>query len=152
LLIIKNKKNEKKMFKKFGKEKTLFKNDSFRVKYGTVDASKLNAVYINVESWVEPNEIINFDSKIRTIRNEIITKLKENLDKNFLYENFIVDLDLRSSGLTLNKKSFMFIEVTVYPKKFIKFNSEVLINQATNLALQTIETVKKNNFKFFSKK
>ena len=75
------------MFKKFGKEKTLFKNDSFRVKYGTVDASKLNAVYINVESWVEPNEIINFDSKIRTIRNEIITKLKENLDKNFLYEN-----------------------------------------------------------------
>jgi hypothetical protein len=140
------------MFTKFGKEKALFKNDSFRVKYGTIDASKLNALYINVESWVQPNEIINFDNKIRTIRKDIISKLKENLDKTFFHENFIVDLDLRSSGLSLNKKSFMFIEVTVYPKKFIKFNSEALTNQVTTLALQTIDTVQKNNFKFFSKK
>jgi hypothetical protein len=140
------------MFTKFGKEKALFKNDSFRVKYGTIDASKLNALYINVESWVQPNEIINFDNKIRTIRKDIISKLKENLDKTFFHENFIVDLDLRSSGLSLNKKSFMFIEVTVYPKKFIKFNSEALTNQVTILALQTIDTVQKNNFKFFSKK
>jgi hypothetical protein len=140
------------MFTKFGKEKALFKNDSFRVKYGTIDASKLNALYINVESWVQPNEIINFDNKIRTIRKDIISKLKENLDKTFFHENFIVDLDLRSSGLSLNKKSFMFIEVTVYPKKFIKFNSEALTNQVTILALQTTDTVQKNNFKFFSKK
>jgi hypothetical protein len=140
------------MFTKFGKEKTLFKNDSFRVKYGTIDASKLNALYIDVESWVQPNEIINFDNKIRIIRKDIISKLKENLDKTFFHENFIVDLDLRSSGLSLNKKSFMFIEVTVYPKKFIKFNSEALTNQVTSLALQTIDTVQKNNFKFFSKK
>jgi hypothetical protein len=140
------------MFTKFGKEKALFKNDSFRVKYGTIDASKLNALYINVESWVQPNEIINFDNKIRIIRKDIISKLKENLDRTFFHENFIVDLDLRSSGLSLNKKSFMFIEVTVYPKKFIKFNSEALTNQVTTLALQTIDTVQKNNFKFFSKK
>jgi hypothetical protein len=140
------------MFTKFGKEKALFKNDSFRVKYGTIDASKLNALYINVESWVQPNEIINFDNKIRIIRKDIISKLKENLDRTFFHENFIVDLDLRSSGLSLNKKSFMFIEVTVYPKKFIKFNSEALTNQVTILALQTIDTVQKNNFKFFSKK
>jgi hypothetical protein len=140
------------MFTKFGKEKSLFKNDSFRVKYGTIDASKLNALYIDVESWVQPNEIINFDNKIRIIRKDIISKLKENLDKTFFHENFIVDLDLRSSGLSLNKKSFMFIEVTVYPKKFIKFNSEALTNQVTSLALQTIDTVQKNNFKFFSKK
>lgn len=140
------------MFTKFGKEKTLFKNDSFRVKYGTIDASKLNALYIDVESWVQPNEIINFDNKIRIIRKDIISKLKENLDKTFFHENFIVDLDLRSSGLSLNKKSFMFIEVTVYPKKFIKFNSEVLMNQVKNLASITIDTVQKNNFKFFSKK
>lgn len=140
------------MFTKFGKEKALFKNDSFRVKYGTVDASKLNALYIDIESWVQPNEIINFDSKIRIIRKEIISKIKEKLDKDFFYENFIVDLDLRSSGLSINKKSFMFIEVTVYPKKFIKFNSEILINQVKNLASVTIDTVQKNNFKFFSKK
>ena len=37
---------------KFGKEKKLFTDEKFRVKYGTIDALKLNAIYLNVESWV----------------------------------------------------------------------------------------------------
>ena len=91
---------------KFGKEKKLFKTDSFRVKYGTIDATKLNAIYIDIESWVEPQELLNFDSNIRITRKNILFKLKESLDYDFFSENFIVDLDLRSSGMHLNKKSF----------------------------------------------
>lgn len=140
------------MFSKFGKEKKLFKNESFRVKYGTIDALKLNAIYINVESWVEPKELINFDSNIRLTRKNIISKLNQIIDKEIFLENFIVDLDLRSSGMSLNKKSFMSIEVTVYPKKVMKFNSDLVKNQVKNLALSTIETVQKNNFNFYSKK
>ena len=114
---------------KFGKEKKLFKTDSFRVKYGTIDATKLNAIYIDIESWVEPQELLNFDSNIRITRKNILLKLKETLDYDFFSENFIVDLDLRSSGMHLNKKSFMFIEITVFPKKYLKFNSEILIKK-----------------------
>jgi hypothetical protein len=140
------------MFSKFGKEKKLFKTNSFRVKYGTIDATKLNAIYIDVESWVQPQEIINFDSNIRLTRKSIISNIKENLDTDFFLSNFIVDLDLRSSGMNLTKKSFMFIEITVYPKKFMKFNSETLINKVKEIALITIGTVQNNNFKFYSKK
>lgn len=141
------------MFSKFGKEKKLFETDSFRVKYGTIDATKLNAIYIDIESWIQPQEICNFDSNIRITRKNIITKIKENLDSDFFLSNFIVDLDLRSSGMSLTKKSFMFIEVTVYPKRFIKFNSENLMNKVKEIALITIGTVQNNNnFKFYSKK
>jgi hypothetical protein len=54
--------------------------------------------------------------------------------------------------MNLTKKSFMFIEITVYPKKFMKFNSETLINKVKEIALITIGTVQNNNFKFYSKK
>jgi metal-sulfur cluster biosynthetic enzyme len=140
------------MFSKFGKEKKLFKTDSFRVKYGTIDALKLNAIYINIDSWVEPKELVNFDSNIRLTRKNIISKLNQVIDKEIFLDNFIVDLDLRSSGMFLNKKSFMSIEVTLYPKKFIKFNSDLIKTQVKNVALSTIEMVQKNNFNFYSKK
>jgi metal-sulfur cluster biosynthetic enzyme len=140
------------MFSKFGKEKKLFKTDSFRVKYGTIDALKLNAIYINIDSWVEPKELVNFESNIRLTRKNIISKLNQVIDKEIFLDNFIVDLDLRSSGMFLNKKSFMSIEVTLYPQKFIKFNSDLVKTQVKNVALSTIEMVQKNNFNFYSKK
>ena len=140
------------MFCKFGKEKKLFKNDSFRVKYGTIDALKLNAIYINIESWVQPREICNFDSNIRLTRRNIILKLKEKINNEVFSENIIVDLDLRSSGMSLDKKSFMFIEITLFPKNTIKFNSEQLIKQVNDIALLTIDIVQKNKFNFYSNK
>lgn len=140
------------MFSKFGKEKKLFKNNSFRVKYGTIDASKLNAIYIDIESWVQPTEILNFDSNIRLIRKNIINKLSETLDKGFFFDNFIVDLDLRSSGMSLTKKSFMFIEVTVYPRSIHKFNSDILTGKITEISTTVIGVVQNNKYKFYSKK
>jgi hypothetical protein len=140
------------MFSKFGKEKSLFKTENFRVRYGTVDALKLNAIYISIESWVEPKEIFNFDSNIRQTRKNIISNLKQVINKDHFLDNFIVDLDLRSSGMLLNKKSFMSIEVTLYPKKNIKFNSDLIRNQVKDVATSTIEVTKKNNFNFYAKK
>lgn len=141
------------MLTKFGKEKHLYKTSSFRVKYGTVDALKLNAIYINIESWVQPLEQLgNFDSYIRMMRKNIINNLTEKLDKEFFLENFIVDLDLRSSGLSLDKKSFMFIEVTVYPKQHTKFNSDLLKNKAKLISANVIEVISKNKFRFYAKK
>lgn len=137
---------------KFGKEKKLFKTDSFRVKYGTIDATKLNAIYVDIESWVEPQEIINFDSNIRTTRKNILLKLKDTLDYDLFSDNFIVDLDLRSSGMSLHKKSFMFIEITVFPKKYLKFNSEILIKKTKEIASTAISVIQNNNFKFYAKK
>ncbi len=140
------------MFSKFGKEKKLFKNESFRVKYGTIDALKLNAIYINIESWVQPKELSDFNSLIRFIRKQIMLKLNQVIDRENFLDNLIVDLDLRSSGMSLNKKSFLSVEVTLYPKKNVKFNSDAIKTQVKNVATSTIDVIQKNNFNFYSKK
>lgn len=137
---------------KFGKEKKLFVDDKFRVKYGTIDAVKLNAVYLNVESWVIPKEVENYESFIRLIRKKIIINIKDKLDRTSFNDHFIVDLDLRASGMSLNKKSFMFIEVTVYPKEKIKFNSVLMFKNMRELSNLVIEALEQNKLDFYSKK
>ena len=137
---------------KFGKEKKLFTDDKFRVKYGTIDAVKLNAVYLNIESWVTPKEDENYESFIRLIRKKIMINIKEKLDRAKFNEYFIVDLDLRASGMSLNKKSFMFIEVTVYPKEKIKFNSTLMFKNMRELSNLVIESLEQNKLDFYSKK
>jgi hypothetical protein len=137
---------------KFGKEKKLFTDERFRVKYGTIDAVKLNAIYINVESWVQPKDIENYDSYIRLMRKQIIVKLKENIDKTSFKENFIVDLDLRASGMSEDKKSFMFIELTVYPQEKMKFSSPLMFKKMRELSNLIVESLEQNKLNYFSKK
>lgn len=140
------------MLSKFGKEKKLYQTQNFRVKYGTVDASKMTAIYVIVESWIQPLEITNFDSCVRLTRKKIINQLKNNIKNTIFLDNFIVDLDLRSSGMSINKKSFMSIEITVYPNKLLKFNSDIIKNQISEITDCVIKEVQKNNFKFNAKK
>ena len=137
---------------KYGKEKKLFTDERFRVKYGTIDAVKLNAVYINVESWVQPKDIENYDSYIRLMRKQIIVNIKDKIDKTYFKQNFIVDLDLRASGMSDDKKSFMFIELTVYPEQKMKFNSPLMFKKMRELSNLIIESLEQNKLSYFSKK
>lgn len=140
------------MFCKFGKEKRVLKNNEFRIKYGTVDALKLNSIYIVIESWVQPTEILNYETYIRLMRRQIILTLSKQLDLETFNKHFIVDLDLRSSGMDPKRKSFMLLEVTLYPKIKVKFNSQLLFNNVNHVSNIIIECLKNNNFKFNSSK
>jgi hypothetical protein len=44
------------------------------------------------------------------MRKQIIVNVKDKIDKVYFKQNFIVDLDLRASGMSDDKKSFMFPE------------------------------------------
>jgi hypothetical protein len=140
------------MFCKFGKEKKVLKNKEFRIKYGTVDALKLNSIYLVIESWVIPTEELNYESYIRLMRRQIILKLNQHLDQKMFNKHFIVDLDLRSSGMSTDRKSFMLLEITLYPKIKPKFNSEILLNNVDVVSNIILESLKQNKFKFNSNK
>jgi hypothetical protein len=140
------------MFCKFGKEKKVLKNKEFRIKYGTVDALKLNSIYLVIESWVIPTEELNYESYIRLMRRQIILKLNQHLDQKVFNKHFIVDLDLRSSGMSTDRKSFMLLEITLYPKIKPKFNSEILLNNVDIVSNIILESLKQNKFKFNSNK
>ena len=86
-----------------------------KIVYGTVDSINLKSLYLNIQTWVEP--IYECDNWTRTVLNlsrSIKHSIYESINKQIFDDKFIVDLDLRSSGLNINKKSFMNLEINFY--------------------------------------
>ena len=86
-----------------------------KVVYGTVDSVNFKALYLNIQTWVEPK--INSENWNRIVLNLsrfIKHSVLDSLDKTLFDNKFIVDLDLRSSGLQKGKKSFLNLEINFY--------------------------------------
>jgi hypothetical protein len=115
---------------KKGKSCVLKGYKNLKTSYGTVDSKNLKSIYINVQSWVEPKKSI--DGWVREVSylNRLIKQLLLEITDKFIFHNkFIVDLDLRTSGITLGKRSFMNLEITLYTKTELDFKSIKLKNE-----------------------
>ena len=99
-----------------------------KVIYGTVDSFNLRSLYLNIQTWVEPiKDSENWNRVVQNLSREIKHVVLDSLDKTIFDDKFIVDLDLRSSGLTLGKKSFLNLEINLYLKEEgIDFKSIIL--------------------------
>jgi len=96
---------------KKGKKQLLKIHPSFNIRYGTVDCIEFKSLYLNINSWVEPNQYIeNPRTHINIISREIKHHLLDINDISIFKDKFIVDMDLRYSGIELNKRSFMSID------------------------------------------
>lgn len=99
---------------KTGKYIQLGEYNNVKIGYGTVDFKNLKTIYLKLNSWLLPmNETEDFELIIfrtRRVIKEIVSKFN---DKNFK-SICIVDLDVRTKGLKMNKKSFMNLEITLY--------------------------------------
>lgn len=119
-----------------------------KITYGTVDSKNLKSVYLNLQSWVNPkdeyenwNRIVSYFSK--TIKNSVY----EVLDKEIFKENYIVDLDLRSSGIVTGKKSFMNLEITFFTNQEFDFKDVILKESLRRVTRNIyIENFKKNKY------
>lgn len=109
---------------KIGKYIPLGEYKNVKLGYGTVDFKNLKTIYLKLNSWVQPtNENDDFDisiNKTRRIIKEIIYSLQN--------ENFkpqcIVDLDIKTKGIKIEKRSFMNLEVTLYVDKIFDVKSK----------------------------
>jgi hypothetical protein len=120
--------------------------------YGTVDSKNLKSIYLNIQSWVKPKTHEESWTRIVSVFNKNIkTNLIEIIDNELLNEKFIVDLDLRTSGISVKKRSFMNLEVTLFLKKDIDFKSTELKNSIKNIInyIETESFKKSNYFKFY---
>jgi hypothetical protein len=80
--------------------------------YGTVDSKNLKSVYINIQSWVTPKkEYDNWNRIVSNLGREIKHSVFESINTNIFQEKSIVDLDLRTSGISHGKKSFFNLEI-----------------------------------------
>ena len=142
---------------KKGKTSKIIGFKSAKVLYGTVDSINLKSIYLNIQTWVEPKKEVDNWARVvlnlsRTIKHSIYDKIKS----THFDDKFIVDLDLRSSGISTNKKSFMNLEVNFFLKDKIElgFKDNVIKDSLKDITSKIFQDNFKNNqfFKFYISK
>lgn len=119
--------------------------------YGTVDSKTFKSLYLNIQSWVTPQRSVeNWSRVVNLLSREIKETINEFLDTSLLQPKFILDLDLRTSGLVVGKKSFMNLEITFFVEKNIEFKSASLRTHLQNLTsiINSVNFTKNKNFEF----
>ena len=123
-----------------------------KVHYGTVDSKEFKPLYLNIQTWVEPKmESENWTRVVLNMNRAIKHSVYQNVDKTLFDDKFIVDLDLRTSGLQLKKKSFMNLEINLFLNEEIDFKSPKLKKSLKNLTKEIYNDVLTGNdyFKFY---
>ncbi len=93
------------------KGKTIRINGLKKIKaiYGSVDAKNLKSIYLNIQTWVDPkiDMVEGWERVISNLSRQIKHTIYDIINKTFFEDKFILDLDLRSSGIQYGKKSFL---------------------------------------------
>jgi len=107
-----------------------------KVMYGTTDSFELKSIYLNLQTWVEPKEELeNWERIVLNLSRQIKHTIFNNINTKTFKKNFIVDLDLRASGLTPNKKSFLNLEINLFlEEKDLDFKSNYLRDNLKDLS------------------
>ena len=141
---------------KKGKTSKIIGFKNAKVHYGTVDSVNFKSLYLNIQTWVEPfKESENWARVVLNQSRSIKHTIFENIDKKLFDESFIVDLDLRASGLSVGKKSFLNLEINLYLKKETEdFKSKEIKESLKKLTKDIFDENFKSNpyFKFYLRK
>lgn len=138
---------------KKGKTSKINGYNTIKANYGTVDSKNLKSLYINIQSWVSPkNDIdLNWNRIVLNLSRQIKHLVLDVIDRLIFEDIFIVDLDLRTSGIQHGKKSFMNLEITFYLKTQFDFKSTVLRNSIKKIINYLYQnTIKFNEYFIFS--
>lgn len=112
------------------KGKTIRINGLKKIKaiYGSVDAKNLKSIYLNIQTWVDPkiDMVERWERVISNLSRQIKHTIYDIINKTFFEDKFILDLDLRSSGIQYGKKSFLNLEITFFVKEQVSFKSNIL--------------------------
>jgi hypothetical protein len=143
---------------KRGKEIKLDINPNYKISIGTVDNKNPKSIYISLSAWgqllKEENEI-DYDKIINNLRKNIKQTLNINLNKEDFHNNkYIVDLDMRSSGISYKKRSFMSCEITLFQKNKIPVHKPQIIDNTTAIINNLIKEClnKQPYFNFYKTK
>lgn len=138
--------------KKVGKKINLNKHKNYKVHFGTMDRLKSNSLYISISTWAKPKveSTIDYDKITRKLNKKISTYVYNNVDKDLFDNKFaIVDLDLRTSGIRFDKRSYMNCDITLYKKTKASIEDEN-IDDAVNKILDGVIKDVLNKSEYFS--
>ena len=135
---------------KKGKTSKLNIFDDAKCFYGTVDSKNLKSIYVVLQTWIEPLTLDdNWNRLVGEIKRQIQHTLLEVIDPQTFERKQIVDLDLRTSGIQKNKKSFMNLEITLFVhNKTLDFKSHILRDKIKKMLTSIYIDDLKNNKHF----
>lgn len=134
---------------KKGKSVKLKLFSPIKTSYGTVDSKNLKSLYINIQSWVTPKyETENWNRVVCNLSREIKHSVFNSIDQTLFIEKSIVDLDLRTSGISSGKKSFFNLEVNLYVKSQMDFKSKEVKDSVKNIVKSIYQNNISNNNHF----
>ena len=139
---------------KFGKEVKLSLDNNFKTIYGTVDSQNLKTIYIKILTWAEPVEDFDvYSHEVSVLKKRIKNKLNENLTPKFEPNKYIVDFDIKNSGIRYGKKSYLNINITLFTNTNEKITTLIYKENIKTIIKPLLETLKNNeSFKFIIKK
>ena len=139
---------------KTGKYIPLGTYNNVKYGYGTVDFKNLKTIYIKLNSWLQPeNETDDYDYLISKSRRKI-KELIYNLNNSSFKQQSIVDLDIRTKGIKIEKRSFMNLEITLYVENQFDIRSKEIKTFITDLTESVVEDglIDKKLFNFYKSK
>lgn len=124
---------------KTGKYIPLGTYNDVKIGYGTVDFRNLKTVYLKFNSWLQPeNETDDFNDTIYKSRRKV-KEIIYNLRNPLFKQQSIVDLDIRTKGIKVEKRSFMNMEVTLYVDKQFDVKSKEIKNNLKDILTSIID-------------
>jgi hypothetical protein len=116
----------------------------------TVDSKNFKSIYVVLQTWIEPITVDeNWNRLVGEIKRQIQHTLLEVVDTQTFERKQIVDLDLRTSGIQKNKKSFMNLEITLYVhNSLLDFKSPILRDKIKKILNSVYLDDLKNNKHF----
>ena len=138
---------------KLGKHITLKDYENIKLSYGTIDHKNLKSIYLEMNTWLEPSDNVDYDL--------IITKSKRNIKERLRKENnlslkkeCIVDFDIKTKSIKHGKRSFMNTQITLFTENSFDIKSVETKNYIQNLMENIIKNdlIDKNLFIFHKTK
>ena len=134
-----------------GTELKIEEFDNLKVVFGTIDKNNPKSLYIKISGWgipIQYSEENNYKiiiSKIsKRIKRLLYTSLNSSFDKNI----FIVDMNMRESGISKDKPSFMSCEITLYQKTNYSLKDEHISKLLNNIVSDIINDIFVDNEHF----
>lgn len=123
---------------KIGKFIQLGYYGNIKIGYGSVDCKNLKTIYIKISSWVEPTAEVNYDAIISKSRKSILRKIYS-LNNDLFKKESIVDLDIKTKGVKLDKRSFMDLEITLFTTGFFEIKNKKISSMILSIAKNIID-------------
>jgi hypothetical protein len=128
------------MLVKKGKQMKLEMFDNYKVNIGTVDNKTPKSLYVTISAWGKPINLDddNYVVAIKKLNKDIKKKVYEILPKNLFDGNrSIVDFEIKESGISNERRSYMNCELTLYKLNDFKIQNN-LINDAVKLVTSKV--------------